>query len=221
MSGQKRDHERDGEGTEMDDLTASLLKKCEVSSLPQFYKKIITEKEHTISLSALREMFPNLTEEKILEDLEGIDDLVVINIVDVMRVGGRPQQKEVKKEKYAVDYIGLGMLLTFLKKKRLIAKSAPLARVYQKLEISPQKKGSATAMLERAIDETYLYANLVSYKGGSAGGSDRNGTYLVFYNKLMHPDNRGEVAKLLLILLALVILLVVFVPFLISINTFQ
>ena len=94
---------------DLDELTQFLLKKCEVTSLNQFYHKWVEEIDHSVPVKNICAIHKNFNEKKVLKDIAAIEDLIIINVPDYT------QKKDLNREYFIIDPQGLGKILKSLK----------------------------------------------------------------------------------------------------------
>ncbi len=184
---------------DIDELTQFLLNKCEVTSLNQFYHKWVQEIDHSVPVKNICAIHKNFNEEKVLKDIASIEDLIIINIPDYT------QKQDLTREHFIIDSIGLGKILKSLKRLRIIKKKNPLSDIIAKLGIEKDRQDKFLNLINKAIEKRALYANLIKIKENRL----EDQLYLKLYNKIKHPDYRGDFLKLIFTLILLIISLVV------------
>ena len=150
----------------------------------------------------------NFNEDKVLLDINNLVDLIYIDIPEYSR------KNDLTRRKYLVDYIGLGRLLTYLRRKKIIERSIRLDELNKILGISGLQETSVIDMLNQCINERIIYATLNEVKS-----EDRKREHMLnFYNKLKHPDNIKELKKLLLTIIIGIIIVCILLPVIYLIN---
>ena len=195
---------------EVDELTQFLLNKCEVSSLNQFYHKWVEEIDHSVPVKNICAIHKNFNEEKVLKDIDAIEDLLIINIPDYT------QKKELNKEYFVIDTKGLGQILKSLKRLRIIKKNAPLQNILMKLGIKNSEREKFIDFITKAIKEKALYAHLIKNKSGR----EKEELFIRFYSKIRHPDHRGDFYKLLITIILLITSIGILLPIILLINQY-
>ena len=205
-----------------DPLTKDLLKKCEVTNLCQFYHKWLKTYDHIVPIKQICAIQSNFHENKVMEDIKAIHDIVWINIVDFTQ---KRTVKDLTREKYLVDALGLGKLLRYLKRRRMIAKSSPLPEIYKKLGISKKQGDKALSLINLAIKKRIIYASVDSHPTFTSEPQDmepipeEKGLYLNFYSRLKHPEHRKEFIKLIVTAILGLILISILLPLILFINS--
>ncbi|MFW5895621.1 MAG: hypothetical protein ACOCT9_02635, partial [archaeon] len=89
----------------IDPLTEKLLKKCEVSSLAEFYEKWVEQYDHIVKISRICETHTSFTKEKVKNDLLAISHFCVIHIINFAQK--LQDNGAFKKKYYLIDAKGL------------------------------------------------------------------------------------------------------------------
>ena len=193
---------------DIDDLTQFLLKKCEVTSLNQFYHKWVKQIDHSVPVKNICAIHKNFNEDKVLKDIAAIEDLITINIPDFT------QHKDLNREYFVIDPKGLGKILKSLKRLRIIRKTTSLQNIIKALGISENEKDKFLNFITKAINEQAFYANLIENKTGR----EENELYIKFYSKIRHPDHRGDFLKLVFTVILLLASIGILLPMILIIN---
>ena len=186
----------------LDELTQTLLKKCEVSNLYQFYHKWTNDNEGSIPIKHICALHKNFNENKVLKDIEEIEDILLINIPDYT------QKDNLTRERFLIDSLGLGKILNSLKRLKIIKKSPPINEILSILGVEKTQKERVISLLNKSISDTVIYAKL-----------NINNTNIEFYSKLKHPQHRGDFIKLIITIITTIASLSILIPIMIYINS--
>ncbi|MHA1150043.1 MAG: hypothetical protein ACTSR8_17545 [Promethearchaeota archaeon] len=190
-------------------LTKELLKKCEVSNLNQFYHKWLNENDHIIAVRKICAIHKNFHEEKVLKDLTSINDIVLINIIDYTR---RKHLRDLERQKYLVDFKGIGKILNYLKRRGYIRWNMPLKDVFQKLGIESQAEAKVISLINIAINKRILFATI------DKSNNKQKELMLIFYSRLKHPHYRKEFIKFIITAILGGVLITILLPIILFIN---
>ncbi len=198
--------------SEFDELTKSLLKKCEATNVPQFYKNCVERLDHIAAVKKIASLNKGFSEGKIAQDIADIPELIVVSLPEFVVSNNRV--KRFATDQYAVDQQGLGRVLTALKHKNILKRYAPLSEVRDKLLIPQDQTQKFTSLLARAIDIPAIYAKIETRSSLNTPFPP----YLVFYNKLKHPNHKKDLYKLIATIIAGIVLISVLLPIVVLIN---
>ncbi len=198
--------------SDLDELTQSLLKKCEANNLPQFYINCVERLDHVASVNKIASLHKSFSENKIAQDIADIPELIIISIPELVIMG--KYGKKFATEKYVVDAEGLGRVVNTLKRKHVLRKSTLISEVRDKLGIALTQDQKLSPILSRAIEIPIIYAKI---EIGTASNS-ATGPYLTFYNKLKHPNHKKDVYKLIVTIVAGIIVISILLPIVAWIN---
>lgn len=204
----------------LDELTKTLLKKCEVSNLNQLYAKWVLENDHSLSIKTLCVVHKNFTESKVYDDVLDIPELICISVFDFSRSAKPPQ--DLTREKFVVDYIGLGKLIKSLRRKRILSKSSNLTVAFKLLGLDESQTNKAVRLLQRAIEEFILYAQLFpveSTRDGVTPASTQPTLVLTFHSKFKDPSAKSTLIKLIATIVVAIISIAILIPIIIIINS--
>ncbi len=212
--------------SKIDDLTETLLKKCEVSSLKQLYFKWVNENEHKVTVKKICAIHKNFNEDKVLFDVKNIPNLLIVSLMQQFRPNGR--ERKLIRIKYLVDLEGLLGIIKAFKRKKHFKKSIKLMDLIKKLGIIEDEKEQVDKvlnMIQKAINNTIIYAKLSkivspeSSKSKKSSENDKIAQYtLNFYSRLKHPKNKKELIKLIITIIAAIASLSVLIPIIYIIN---
>jgi len=186
----------------LDELTQMLLKKCEVSNLNQFYHKWTKDNEGSIPIKHICALHKNFNENKVLREVDEIEDLLIINIPDYT------QKEDLTREKFLIDSLGLGRIINSLKRLKIIKKTSSLKEILNKLGLEENQVKRVINLLKKTISDTVIYANLIN-----------DNSEIEFYSKLKHPQHRGDFIKLIITIIVAIVLLCVLLPIMTFINS--
>ena len=208
----------------MDELTKTLLEKCEVSSLRDFYLKWVREHDHRVSLKKISEYHKNFSPEKIEADVADIPELLVVEIPrlvpNVRRVGEtRKSEGELLTKRSLVDHVGLASILRDFRSKRYLRKHATLSQLGERLGLEGSGHDETLrSLLQDAINERHIYAVLRKSAGDGTKEEGKEDLVLSFYPKFKHPAHRKDLLMVVLTLTVITLSLTLLVPFLLFIN---
>jgi len=194
---------------DLDGLTQALLKKCEVSTLDQFYHKWVEDNDGSIPIKYVCSFHKNFNETKVVKDIDEIPDLLVINILDFT------QKESLTREKFLINYIGLVKIIKSLRRLNILKKTTSLNEILSKLGIETEYSNKVIILLKKAISEPIIYANLIEHNEML----EQNNPTMVFYNKIKHPLHRGTFLKLIFTTVIAIATLAILLPIMIFINS--
>jgi len=193
----------------LDDLTQSLLKKCEVSTLDQLYHKWVKENDNSVPIKWICSAHKNFNENKVLQDMDNIHNLIAINILDYT------QKNNLNKEKFLIDYIGMGKILKSLKRKKIIKKNMPLKEIMDKMGIEKKQKDVLISLIEQSIKNKIIFAKLAKVDDKAA----KNNNYiLAFFSKLKDPEHKKNFIYLIITIIITIVSLSILLPIIYFIN---
>jgi len=210
----------------IDGLTKELLMKCEVTGLSEFYQKWLQENDHIVPIKKICSFHKNFNEEKIIEDISGMDDFIVISLYEYFR--NKEGDKDIAREKYLTDYFGLIKLIRSLKKRHFFKKQTPIKEIIDKLGLTDTleaQKKKLVFLLQNAASDKQIHAKLVSRKppkGSKSEGLAEEGSLewldLVLFSKLSLPQHKKNFLYLIITLSIIILSITVFLPLLFFIN---
>lgn len=226
----------------MDDLTKTLLKKCEVSSLKDFYLKWLAEHDHVVSIKEIANFHENFNLKKIKSDVFPIETVLIISLYDYFRTSSG--DKQLSKELYLVDKVGLGRILRSLRRKHFFEKRTPLITMGKKLGILPNngelpsnnenfaQLTKLKTILQSATKDGLIYCRFITPQSNSSSMTKPSKSeshelelaikegeiFVEFYSKFSLPQHRNTLISLIITIIAIVISLVVFLPILYTVN---
>lgn len=190
-------------------LTKDLLKKCEVSSLNEFYHKWLEENDHIIAVHKICAIHKNFHEDKVIKDIASINDVLLINIIDYTQ---RKNLQDLERQKYLVDYEGIGKLLNYMKRRGYIRWSSLLNEVFQKLGIENNAESKAISLMNMAINKRVMFATI------DKADTKKKALVLNFYSRLKHPHYRKEFIKFMITAISGLIIIMILLPIIFYIN---
>ena len=193
----------------LDELTKELLIKCEVSNLNQFYHKWLEENDHIIAVKKICAIHKNFNEEKVISDVASINDILVIDIIDYTQY---KNLQNLKREKYLVDFTGIGKLLRYMKRRGYIRTVSKLNDVMEKLGVESNAENKVISLTNLAIKKRIIYASVEKIK------AEEKEFFLVFTSKLADPAHRKEFIKLFLIIITGLIIITALLPIVLYFN---
>lgn len=226
----------------VDDLTKILLRKCEVSSLKDFYLKWLTEHDHVVPIKEIANFHENFNLKKIKADVFPIETVLIISLYDYFRTSSG--DKQLSKELYLVDKVGLGRILRSLRRKHFFEKRTPLITMGKKLGILPNtgelpsndenlaQLVKLKTILQSANKDGLIYCRLITPQSNFStmikpSQSESNELELAikegkifveFYSKFSLPQHRNTLISLIITIIAIVVSLAVFLPILYTVN---
>jgi len=186
----------------LDELTQTLLKKCEVSNLYQFYHKWTDDNNGSIPIKHICALHKNFNESKVHKDVDDIEDLLIINVPDYT------QKNDLTREKFLIDSLGLGKIINSLKRVKIVKKSTSVQEILVKLGLEDSQLKRFINLLKKCISDTVIYANLLN-----------DNKEIEFYSKIKHPQHKGDFIKLLITIIAAIVLLIILIPIMNIINS--
>lgn len=193
----------------VDNLTKELLLKCEVSSLNQFYHKWLEENDHIAAVKKICTIHKNFNEDKVITDIASINDLLIINIIDYTQY---KNLQNLKREKYLVDFTGIGKLLRYMKRRGYLKTVSKLNEVLEKLGIETNEENKVISLINLAIKKRIIYALIEKAE------TEEKEFILIFTSRLADPQHRKEFIKLLLIIIAGLIIISILLPIVLFFN---
>lgn len=193
--------------SELDELTKSLLMRCEASSLKEFYLKWVQENQHVVSIKKTCTLHKNFNESKVIQDLADIPEILTINIPNYFNKHHNTHL--LTREKFLIDHEALPRILSTFKKFGLLKKTISIKSLCEKLglvENQPSQRKQLIYLIQLAINSGLIYGELNDYD-------------LVFHPKIIHPEHRKELILLLITIIVAAASISILLPIIFIINT--
>lgn len=232
---------------DVDSLTEKLLKKCEVSSLAEFYLRWLRKFDHIISISRISDHHKNFTEEKIKKDILELNQLCLVYITNFTK---KPRHNQAFNRKYyLIDAEGLIRIFKAMRNNNILMKTnsgelgITIEEIFQLFGIKiPKRRKKFVNLLFQNIQNSKLYALILPKSKNTTQTIEEildknpkkiifenlpsiskiletpNSYSLIFYPKLKHPENRKILYKILFTVLIGIAFLSIFLPVLFLIN---